>query len=272
VDRFSQPGSGRENGSHGNSVNGNQCKSGSHGNNVSSQSKPNNQESSAGRAMSNQGKCDNTARPGSGLFRVSTPEMKVRNPNYTPTKPYSEVSDPNVPVSESSKAATTEDIPRPETSQKRAASSCPNTPLRQNKLTFISNVKKPPIPAKKQETMATKDGQMKKISTMGNGTVFYRKSSKAEEVIHDLKKRPLAEGAPAKTIQGERLTSEDDDEEWTTDEEEGAEDDSKPNKYVFNHHASKLIIQAVVTLYFLVHLHVSLIICACSPSLRISPP
>ena len=150
--------------------------------------------------------------------------MKVRNPNYTPTKPYSEVSNPVTTVQEQPKATSSDDV----MTTTDAVTSCPNTPPRQMKQTD----KKPPIPGKKPDP--AKDAPLKKMpmTNTGNGTVFYRKSSKAEEVIDHLKKRPLADGAPAEVTVVEQVTSQDDDDddEWTTDEDEAADEDTKSNK------------------------------------------
>lgn len=104
---------------------------------------------------------------------------KIRNMNYTPTKPYEEVKDPQSNSTSTSKTAKEEE------KKSKHQPATLETPISE---------KKPPKP----DTWAThlKQTSLSSSPVAGNGTSYYRKESKSEIMLHE--QRPPVLGAPAK--------------------------------------------------------------------------
>lgn len=105
---------------------------------------------------------------------------KIRNLNYTPTKPYEEVKDPQSNSTSISKTAKEEE------KRSKHQPATLETPISE---------KKPPKP----DTWASHLKQTSSSSSSpvaGNGTSYYRKESKSEIMLHE--QRPPVLGAPAK--------------------------------------------------------------------------
>lgn len=104
---------------------------------------------------------------------------KIRNMNYTPTKPYEEVKDPQSNSTSTSKTAKEEE------KKSKHQPATLETPISE---------KKPPKP----DTWAThlKQTSLSSSPVAGNGTSYYRKESKSEIMLHE--QRPPVQGAPAK--------------------------------------------------------------------------
>ena len=131
-------------------------------------------------------------RPGSQAPRSnsSTPDSvhKVRNLNYTPTKPYSEVMDPTPPVTSSTVvsgkppiSATTKTIQTTETSVSKGT-------------TYIA-----PSNIGRAYDKHNSNGSLR-TSGSNSSTVYYSKESKEEMVIHE--QRPPVVGAVAQLGKG----------------------------------------------------------------------
>lgn len=111
--------------------------------------------------------------PSNGTAKESP--SKIRNMNYTPTKPYEEVKDPQ----SNSKTAKEEE------KKSKHQPATLETPISE---------KKPPKP----DTWAThlKQTSLSSSPVAGNSTSYYRKESKSEIMLHE--QRPPVLGAPAK--------------------------------------------------------------------------
>jgi hypothetical protein len=175
------------------------------------------------------------------------PVNKVRNPRYTPTRPYSEVSDLALAAAQEDVRSTgdkSEDSNKNRMTTGATAIHIPNSTVSNSKDNYASPglVTKPPksgfvhgsTPTQMQMTNAAKqDGTMKKMPVTNTitGTIYYRKGSKGEEVLHE--QRPKADGAPAKMQKVEKMASmmSNDGEEWEDDDDEcEGESDSCPNR------------------------------------------
>ncbi|XP_064647782.1 tubulin monoglutamylase TTLL4-like isoform X2 [Lineus longissimus] len=165
---------------------------------------------------------------------------KVRNPRYTPTKPYSEVSD--LTTQENIKKIDPDEHSSIRSTKTEAtAIHIPTDTVSNSKDHFTSPglITKPPksgfarggTQAQPQVTNASKqDGTAKKmpVTNTVTGTIFYRKGSKGEELLHE--QRPKADGAPSKAQKLEKAASvSNDGEEWEDDEDFEGESDSYPN-------------------------------------------
>ena len=130
-------------------------------------------------------------RPGSQApgSKPSTPEpqSKVRNLNYTPTKPYSEVMDPS-PVS----STTTTVTGKPPVSATTKTIQTTETSVTKHGVTYVapSNIGK--AYDKLNSNMSTR--------TTGASTVYYSKKSKGEVVLHE--QRPPVVGAASQPGKG----------------------------------------------------------------------
>ncbi|XP_062598773.1 tubulin monoglutamylase TTLL4-like [Saccostrea cucullata] len=141
-------------------------------------------------------------RPGMTGNNNNTKESpsKIRNLNYTPTKPYEEVKDPN-PTPKSIKEEEKKSKQQPATLE---------TPISE---------KKPP----KQETWAQqlKQPVSSTVPIQGrDGTSYYRKGSKSEVMVHE--QRPPVLGAPARNQKILDKVDVEDDAEEDEEEEEGS--------------------------------------------------
>ncbi|XP_045170365.2 tubulin monoglutamylase TTLL4-like isoform X3 [Mercenaria mercenaria] len=135
-------------------------------------------------------------RPGSGASssKSGTPDSqtKVRNPSYTPTKPYHEVSNPANVSSKPPISAVTKVQQTTETVITVKAD-----PPKGNTYMAPTNIKK--MNDAKQSASNQSSGSSKE-SSASSGTVYYRKESKADTIIHE--QRPPAIGAPSKPPRG----------------------------------------------------------------------
>jgi hypothetical protein len=159
-------------------------------------------------------------RPGSAASS-GTPDSqtKVRNPSYTPTKPYHEVNNPSSkpPISAVTKVQqTTETVISVKADPPRG-----NTYMAPTNITKMNDLK---------QSSANQSGSSSKESSASSGTIYYRKESKADVMIHE--QRPPAVGAPARPLKGAEkgsrtnLTS-------GSELDEGADDESEvPSGYV----------------------------------------
>ncbi|KAK2149801.1 hypothetical protein LSH36_436g04006 [Paralvinella palmiformis] len=191
TDRFSRPGSGKENVSN------------------DSRSKVSSTHQGDGRSSSNaSGKNEQSGRtsPAIGAYSIGASELKVRNPNYNPNKPYSEVSDPDHLDTDQSKSRESNDNVDVGKRQDPVSHRSKSALTLNNHNSHEVTTTKPPIPTKKADTVHLRNGDSRRmpVTNTMTGTVFYRKGSKAEAVIHDLKRRPRADGAPAKPMRAER--------------------------------------------------------------------
>lgn len=138
-------------------------------------------------------------KPGGGVASPECPS-KVRNLNYTPTKPYSEVSDPSpsppptqTNISRQSTSATviTKSKLKPEQTSATSLVSAPEEKELKEKPKIAKIMSAPPhlsaLPA--AHIKGTLDA---------NGTIFYRKESRTEETLSLHEQRPPAVGAPSK--------------------------------------------------------------------------
>ena len=163
-------------------------------------------------------------------FRPGTPAAdaasKVRNLNYTPTKPYKEVADPTV---RSAKSTTTGVGSTPRSARRMRVESTEVTKPSPPKLTrpmnsrptssntqSLSNTQLSKSPTK--DTGVINPSKKVSVTNSLSGTIYYRKQSKSEEVIHDLKRRPLADGASSRDQSRDRMTGESGSDEWEDEE------------------------------------------------------
>lgn len=146
--------------------------------------------------------------------KSSSPEVpsKFRNLNYTPTKPYSEVMDPSSPEVDEPVVPT------------RVQSSA-NKPLQTTATNITSSADAKPKSIINNMTgsisatyVKTTPIETHQKSSNGSNTMFYRKGSKSEEMVHE--QRPPAIGGLGK---GRRVSEKE--ENMEEDEEEGYEDD-----------------------------------------------
>ncbi|KAL4222570.1 Tubulin polyglutamylase ttll4 [Mactra antiquata] len=156
-------------------------------------------------------------RPGSAASSISvTPEaQKVRNPSYTPTKPYHEVSS-------SSNLSTKPPISAVTKTQQTAETVITVKDDIPKGTTYMapSNISK----ANEPKYSSGSQSSSKHSSASSSGTLYYRKESKADMMIHE--QRPPAVGAPSKPLKGAEkgsrtnLTS-------GSEPDEGADDESE---------------------------------------------
>ena len=128
----------------------------------------------------------NSSSRTSGSSTSQNSSTKVRNLNYTPTKPYSEVCDPDNSIQNDSDDEANNNI----ADQKSGV--C-------NSLTNVNST-----PEKK--------------------TAYYRKGSKTEEILHSLSRRPKADGAPSTASTNEKPLDPSQAEEWEDVDEENESD------------------------------------------------
>lgn len=172
-------------------------------------------------------------------FRPGTPAAeaaaKVRNLNYTPTKPYSEVGEATHKVSEPTHSKTDST-----TTGKVIKTGVGSTPRTARRLRVESTAVTKPTPPKLTRPTSSRhvphaDAPSRHpVSSQGNsvnvhskrmpvtntvtGTVYYRKQSKSEEVIHELKRRPRGDGATTRPRTVERGSGESGSDEWEDEE------------------------------------------------------
>lgn len=147
--------------------------------------------------------------------KTSTPELpsKVRNLNYTPTKPYSEVMTP--PNDEESLPS------RPQSS----ASS--NRPQQTTATALISAADLKSMKTSSNGGSGNQNLTESDLKNNNNGvtTMFYRKKSISGEMVHE--QRPPTVGSPSKKGQGSekvsRVTGEEDDDDDFEDEDDNEE-------------------------------------------------
>ncbi|KAJ8314062.1 hypothetical protein KUTeg_008623 [Tegillarca granosa] len=137
-------------------------------------------------------------KPGSGVASPECPS-KVRNLNYTPTKPYAEVMDPSPPPppqtsnskQTTSVTAITKSKHKPEQTSATSIVSTPEEKVVKEKPKIAKIMSAPPhlsaLPA--AHIKGTLDA---------NGTIFYRKESRTEDTLSVHEQRPPAVGAPSK--------------------------------------------------------------------------
>ena len=128
-------------------------------------------------------------RPGSATNGSRT-SPEVRNLNYTPTKPYHEVSNPTTDT-QLTISATTKTGQTTET----AISVISEVPMKGTTYRAPTNM----IPEQKYSTTSHMNGHAKPVTSTA-GTAYYRKESKADVMLHE--QRPPAVGAPAKPLRG----------------------------------------------------------------------
>ena len=132
-------------------------------------------------------------RPGSQAPRSnsSTPDSqhKVRNLNYTPTKPYSEVMDPS-PVNTASKSVVTDKPPISATTKTIQTTETSIT----KGTTYVA-----PSNIGKAYDKHNSNSSIRSSASSSN-TVYYRKVSKGEVVLHE--QRPPVVGAAAQPVKG----------------------------------------------------------------------
>ncbi|XP_076094251.1 uncharacterized protein LOC143064924 isoform X1 [Mytilus galloprovincialis] len=165
----------------------------------------------------------------SNSSKSSTPELpsKVRNLNYTPTKPYNEVMNPpsdeevvvnktqgNKPLQTTATTVTPPAEPKPKSITSSVSATYIKTSPIENKSNGGSNT----IENKSNGGSNTIENK----SNNGSNTMFYRKGSKSEEMLHE--QRPPAVGSPTKGKQREKLEKADRAEEGSEDEGEEDED------------------------------------------------
>ncbi|XP_046371170.2 tubulin monoglutamylase TTLL4-like [Haliotis rufescens] len=166
----------------------------------------------------------------------ATEIKKVRNLNYTPTRPYSEVSDTDsdspkdsdnkpssrsVIISHAKASSPTRSVPpqtvpvalKPTLSNKHSSRS-------PQSLTATTTMNSD------MSTLGSANGRKMPVTNTVTGTVYYKKGSKAEEIIHE--QRPKADGAPAvpKKITEKDAEEEDGEDEY---EDEGESDICSPS-------------------------------------------
>jgi hypothetical protein len=136
-----------------------------------------------------------TSLPKPGMSNNSAKESpsKIRNLNYTPTKPYEEVKDPAKVIKEEEKNFKHQ----PATLE---------TPISEKKLP-------------RQDTWANQLKQPVSSATSNQGTSYYRKGSKSEVMVHE--QRPPVLGAPARNQKILDKAEVEDDGEEDEEEEEG---------------------------------------------------
>ncbi|KAH3717503.1 hypothetical protein DPMN_060293 [Dreissena polymorpha] len=131
-------------------------------------------------------------RPGSAV-KSGTPDsqMPVRNLNYTPTKPYHEVTNPKSVISATTKTQQTSETiitvkAEPPKGVTYMAPSVINKPNKANKAAL-------------SQSSGSNSSKLSSDSS-SSGTMYYRKKSKADIMIHE--QRPPAIGAPSKPLRG----------------------------------------------------------------------
>lgn len=135
-------------------------------------------------------------RPGSAVASRQNSESpsKVRNLNYTPTKPYHEVSNPSGATNQTVSATTKTQLTSETTVTVKA------DPPKGTTYIAPSNIPlEPKYPSSNHSNNTSK--QMNGTSS----TTYYRKESKADVMIHE--QRPPAVGAPAKPLKGAEKNS-----------------------------------------------------------------
>lgn len=154
----------------------------------------------------------------SNSSKSSTPELpsKVRNLNYTPTKPYNEVMNP--PSDEEVVVNKTQGNKPLQTTATTVTPPAEPKPKSKTSSVSATYVKTSPIENKSNGGSNTIENK----SNNGSNTMFYRKGSKSEEMLHE--QRPPAVGSPTKGKQREKLEKADRAEEGSEDDREEDED------------------------------------------------
>lgn len=131
-------------------------------------------------------------RPGSAAPSRTSPEAqaKVRNLNYTPTKPYHEVSDP----SDSSKPPVSSNT---RTLQTTETAITVKTDVLPKGTTYMAPTN---MLTEQKVYGANPLNGLTKPGSIASGTMYYRKESKLDVMIHE--QRPPAVGAPSKPPRG----------------------------------------------------------------------
>ncbi|OWF40925.1 tubulin polyglutamylase TTLL4-like [Mizuhopecten yessoensis] len=166
------------------------------GSSALSQASSSSEATSSGSSSSGTGSSGNTSQCGS---KSSTPDLqaiaKVRNLNYTPTKPYNEVMDPSLDAP----------TPAPFIGTKTEKSAASTTLLRPTR-PAQTNVTVTSVPEETQNRDSkTVSSKMAQLTQSATSTVYYSKGSKSEIILHE--QRPAVVGAPSKRVLSEKSGS-----------------------------------------------------------------
>lgn len=130
--------------------------------------------------------------------KSSTPDLqamaKVRNLNYTPTKPYNEVMEP----------PTDSPAPTPPlgTKTEKPSATSASKPSRPMQTTVTATSSPEETQKRDAKTISSKMAQLTQSAT---STVYYSKGSKSEVILHE--QRPAVVGAPSKRVMSEKSGS-----------------------------------------------------------------
>ncbi|KAK3102681.1 hypothetical protein FSP39_013107 [Pinctada imbricata] len=132
----------------------------------------------------------NTSSTNVPSVRSMSPDSmtKVRNLNYTPTKPYDEVKDPTPKSMEEAVRTTTE--------PKKGILKTQATEISKG-VTMETNLKKSPSTSSLTNVSSGPKQSISQIIVSQNRTNYYRKGSKSEIMLHE--QRPPVVGAPSKS-------------------------------------------------------------------------